>query len=156
MLPSNFGETLVFWNPKFWCFEIPCQVDKVACRTWAQILDVTIPCFDLPNFWSELASAELWFVESAYRVCITDAHNPDVNSSTLNQRPYQTFDVIKSIANECVREKQGCVEINTNFGDVMDSCNSKTIEQRLSDSVRRLSAIRECKKGHDRTQTRFH
>ena len=47
-------------SAKLWCFEIPRQVEKVACRACAWIPDVTIPCFDLPNFQSELASAELF------------------------------------------------------------------------------------------------
>ena len=47
-------------SAKLRCFEIPCQVEKVACRACAWILDVTIPCFDLPNFQRELASAELF------------------------------------------------------------------------------------------------
>ena len=87
-----------------------------------------------PMFWpaelrSELLSAELWFVEWVYRTCLIDAHNPDVNSSAVIQRQYQTFDVIKSIAIECVPAQQG-VEVSTILGDVMDSRNSKTIEQR--------------------------
>ena len=54
------------------CLEIPSQVGKIACRACAQIPDVKIPCFGLPNFRSELSPAELWFVELAYPACITD------------------------------------------------------------------------------------
>ena len=100
MLPCNFGGTLVFWNT------VP-GLDKVACYACAQIADAIIPCFVLPNFRSELSSGELGFVELAYGAWVTDACNPDVNTSAVIQRQYQTFDVIKSIAIECVRAQQG-------------------------------------------------
>ena len=48
-----------------------------------------------------------WFVELAHRACVTDAHNLDVNHSAVIQGQYRTFDVIKSIAIECVLAKQG-------------------------------------------------
>ena len=136
-----------FYNP-IWCpstsaelrwFEIPCQMDKVACRACARIPDVIIPCFVPPNFRNKLSSAELWFVELAYRACVTDARNPGVNSSAAIQRQCRNFDVIKSPAFECVREhSRSCVEVSTILGDVMDSRNSKTIEQLRCDSGRRL------------------
>ena len=93
-------------------FEIPCKV-LVACHACALILDVTIPCFYLPNFRSGQSSVELEFVELEYRVCVTDAHNFDVNSYAVIQRQYRTFYVIKSIAIECVRAQQGV--FSTNF-----------------------------------------
>ena len=65
------------------CFEIPCQVDNVEHRACARIPDVKIPCFVMPNFRSELSSTELWFVELAYRACVTDPRNSDVNSSAV-------------------------------------------------------------------------
>ena len=64
--------------------------------------------------------------------------NPYVNSSAVNQREYRTFDVIKSIAIECVRAQPGVHKVSTILGAVMDSHNSKTIVQRRSDSGRRL------------------
>ena len=67
------------------------------------------------------------FVELAYRACVSHARNPDVNISIVNQREYRTFDVIKSIAIECVRAQQGVHKISTILGAVMDSRNSKTI-----------------------------
>ena len=71
------------------------------------IPDVTIPSFDQPNFRSELSSAELWFVELAYRTCVTDTRNLDVKSAAVIQRPNRTFDVIKLITIKCVWVQQG-------------------------------------------------
>ena len=95
MFPCNFGKSPVFWNP------VPIEQGSVS-RMCADPC-VTIPCFDLPNFRSEPSSVELWVVELAYRPCFTNARNPDVNSSTVFQRQYRTFDVIKSITIDCVR-----------------------------------------------------
>ena len=129
MLPCNFGKTPVFWNP------VP-EMEKVARRACARIPDVTIPWFDLPNSQSEVC------------ICRT-VWNPDVNSSVVNQREYQTFDVIKSIAIECVRAQQGVHKVSTILGALMDSRNSKTIEQRRPDSGRRLGDDCECNTGRD-------
>ena len=134
-------------SAKLWCFEIPCQVEKLARRACALIPDVTIPWFDLPNSQSELVCRTVWFVDLAYRACVSHAHNPDVNNYAVNQREYQTFDVIKSIAIECVRAQQGVHKISTILGAVIDSQNSKTIEQRRSDSGRRFGDDCECNTG---------
>ena len=80
----------------------------------------------------------VWFVELAYRACVRHARNPYVNSSAVNQREYRTFDVIKSIAIECVLAQPGVHKVSTILGAVMDSRNSKTIVQRRSDSGRWL------------------
>ena len=69
-------------------------VKKMSVTCW-------VGCFVPPNFLSEL-----WFVELACRACVTDACNPKINSSAVIQRQYRTFDVIKSIAIECVRSQQ--------------------------------------------------
>ena len=45
--------------------------------------------------------------------------NPYVNSSAVNQREYRTFDVIKSIAIECVRAQPGVHKVSTILGAVM-------------------------------------
>ena len=47
--------------------------------------------------------------------------NPYVNSSAVNQREYRTFDVIKSIAIECVRAQPSVHKVSTILGAVMDS-----------------------------------
>ena len=67
----------------------------------------------------------VWFVELAYRACVSHARNPYVNSSAVKQREYRTFDVIKSIAIECVRAQPGVHKASTILGAVMDSpsCN---------------------------------
>ena len=73
----------------------------------------------------------VWFVELAYRACVSHVRNPYVNSSAVNQREYWTFDVIKSIAIECVRAQPGgvCIKL-VQFsvpwwihGTVKPSCN---------------------------------
>ena len=46
--------------------------------------------------------------------------------------------MIKSIAIECVQAQQGAHKVSTILGAVMDSRNSKTIEQRRPNSGRRL------------------
>ena len=91
----------------------------------------------------------VWFVELAYRACVSHAHNLDVNSYAVNQREYRTFDVIKSIAIECVPAQQGVYKVSTILSAVMDSLNSKTIEQRRSDSGRRFGDECECNTGPD-------
>ena len=92
------------------------QSHVLTCRTFRVNLR-------LPNFLVELAYRP-------YHACVSHAHNLDVNSSALNQREYRTFDVIKSIAIECVRAQQGVHNVSTILGTMMDSRNSKTIEQR--------------------------
>ena len=92
MLPCNFGGTPVFWNP----VPAPGSVSRMCAEPG---------CFDLPNFRSELSSAEPWFVGLAYRTYAIDVRNPDVNNSAVIQ--YLTFGVIESIAIECV-EGAGC------------------------------------------------
>ena len=77
-----------------------------------------------------------------------DACNPDVNSSAVIQRQYR-LNMIRSIAIECVWAQQGVRGMGTILGDVMDSQNSKAIEQRRSDSGRRLGDDRECNTGPD-------
>ena len=78
--------------------------------------------FDLPNSQSELCVCRtVWFVELAYRACVSHARNPYVNSSAMNQREYRTFDVIKSIAIECVRAQPSVHKVSTILGAVMDS-----------------------------------
>ena len=89
----------------------------------------------------------VWFVELAYRACVSHVRNPYVNSSAVNQREYRTFDVIKSIAIECVRAQLGVYKVSTIIGAVMDSRNSKTIVQRRSNSGRRLCDDCECNTG---------
>ena len=76
----------------------------------------------------------VWFVELAYRASVSQARNLDVHSPAVNQREYRTFDVIKSIAIEWVSAQQGVHKVSTILGAVMDSRNSKTIEQRQSES----------------------
>ena len=98
----------------------------------------------------------VWFVEVAYRACVSHARNPYVYSSAVNQREYQTFDVIKSIAIKCVRAQPGVHKVITILGAVMDSRNSKTIVQRWSDSGHRLGDDCECNTGPILTQTRFY
>ena len=143
ILPCYFGETPVLWNPV-------AEIEKVARRACARIQDVTIPWFDLPNSQSEVCVCRtVWFVELAYRACVSHARNPDVNSSVVNQREYWTFDVIKSIAIECVRAQQGVHKVSTIISAGMDSRNSKTIEQRRPDSGRRLGDDCECNTGRD-------
>ena len=63
----------------------------------------------------------VWFVELAYRACVSHARNPYVNSSAVNQREYRTFDVIKSIAIECVRVQPSVHKVSTILSAVMDS-----------------------------------
>ena len=75
--------------------------------------------------------------------------NPDANSSAVNQREYRAFDVIKSIAIERVRAQQSVHKVSTILGAVMDSRNSKTIEQRRADLGRRLGDDCECITGPD-------
>ena len=91
----------------------------------------------------------VWFVELAYRACVSHVRNPYVNNSAVNQREYWTFDVVKSIAIECVRAQPGVHKVSTILGAVMDSRNSKTIVQRRSDSGRRLRDDCECNTGPD-------
>ena len=142
MLPCNFGETPVLWNPvpggegspSRMCADPGCH-DPVI---WpAELSEWTCLC------------RTVWFVVLAYRACVSHARNPDVNSSAVNQREYRTFDVIKSIAMECVRAQQGVHKVSTILGAVMDSRNSKTIEQRRSDSGRWLGDDCECNTGPD-------
>ena len=142
MLPCNFGETPVFWNP------VP-SGEGSASR-----MCVEPGCHD-PMIWpAELSEwtcicRTVWFVELAYRACVSHARNPDVNSSAVNQRECRTFDVIKSIAIECVRAQQGVHKVSTILGAVMDSWYSETMEQRWSDSGRRLGDACECNTGPD-------
>ena len=126
-------------SAKLWCFEILCQVEKVACCTCARIPDVTVPWFDLQKSqeWTCVCQT-VWLAELVYRSCHSHARNPDVNSSAVNRKEYRTFDVIKSIAIECARAQQGVHKVSTILGAVMDSRNGKTIKQRRSDSERRL------------------
>ena len=138
MSPCNFGRTQVFWDP--------CQVDNAGCHACARIPDVPIPCFDLPNFQSGLSVAELtlvcWVSTSHMR------HRCAQPSCKQLCWQYRTFDVIKSIALECVLAQQA-VHRSKILGDVMDSRNSKTIEQRRSDCGRRLGDGLECNTGLD-------
>ena len=96
ILPCNFGETAVFWNP------VPGEEGSVS----RMCMD---PGYDDPVVWpAELSEwtcicRTVWLVELAYHACITNARNPDVNSSAVNLREYRTFDVIKSIAIVFVR-----------------------------------------------------
>ena len=142
MLPCNFGETPVFWNP------VPGGEGSVPRMC------VDPGCHD-PMIWpAELSEwfcvcRSVWFVELVYHACVSHAHNPDVNSSAVKQREYWTFDVIKSNAIECVRAQQGVYKVSTILGAVMDSRNSKTIEQQRSDSGRRLGDHCECNTGLD-------
>ena len=78
--------------------------------------------FDLPNSqeWTCIRRT-VWFVELAYRACVSHARNPYVNSSAVNQREYRTFDVIKSIAIECVRVQPSVHKVSTILSAVMDS-----------------------------------
>ena len=137
MLPCNFGETPVFWNP------VPggegsasrmrgsrmSRSHDLTCRT----LRVNL---HLPN------CLVCW-------VSVSRMRQPDVNSNAVNQREYWTFDVIKSTAIECVRAQQGVHKVSTILGAVTDSRNSKTIEQRRSDSGRRFGDDCECNTGPD-------
>ena len=79
----------------------------VVCTTVNFRYPTRGPCFVPPNFRSELSSAKLWFVELACHANVTNVRNPDVNNYAVIQRQYRTFDVIKSIAIECVRAQQG-------------------------------------------------
>ena len=134
-------------SAKLRCFEIPCQVEKVARRA------CTDPgCHD-PMIWPADLSEwtcvcrTVWFVELPYCACVSHALNPDVNSYVVNQREYRTLDVIKSIAIDNVWAQQDVHRVSTIFGAVMDSRNSKTIEQRRSDSGRRFGDDCECNTG---------
>ena len=137
MLPCNFGESPVFWNP------VPGGEGSASCMCAGPI------CHD-PMFWPAVLSEwtcvcrNVWFVELAYRACVSH-----VNSSAVNQREYRTFDVIKSIAIGCVWAQQGVHKVSTILGAVMDSRNSKAIEQRRSDSRPRLGDNCECNTGPD-------
>ena len=108
ILPCNFGETVVFWNPV--------QGGEGSVSRMC----VNPGCHD-PVFWpAELSEwtcicRTVWLVELAYRACVTDARNPDVNNSAVNLREYRTFDVIKSIAIECVQAQQGMRRRKYNF-----------------------------------------
>ena len=99
ILPCNFGETAVFWNP------VPGGESSVSRMC------VDPGCHDTVVWPAELSEwtcicRTVWLVELAYRACVTDARNPDVNNSAVNLREYRTFDAIKSIAIECVRAQQ--------------------------------------------------
>ena len=143
MLPCNFGENPMFWNPvpglgegsvSHMCADPGCHDPMI----WpAELSEWTCVC------------RTVWFVELAYRACVRHARNPYANSSAVNQREYQTFDVIKSIATECVRAQPGVHKVSTILGAVMDSRNSKTIVQRRSDSGRWLGDHSECNTGPD-------
>ena len=142
MLPCNFRETLVFWNPvpggegsaSRMCADPGCHDPMIRP---AELSEWTCVC------------RTVWFVELAYRACVRHAHKPDVNSYAVNQREYRTFDVIKSIAIECVWAQQGVHKVSIILGAMMDSRNSKTIEQRRSDSGRRFGDDCECNTGPD-------
>ena len=99
ILPCNFGETAVFRNP------VPGGEGSVSRMC------VDPGCHDTVVWPAELSEwtcicRTVWLVELAYRVCVTDARNPDVNNSAVNLREYRTFDAIKSIAIGCVRAQQ--------------------------------------------------
>ena len=100
-------------SAKLRCFEIPCQGGEGS----ASRICADPGCHD-PMIWpAELSEwtcvfRTVWFVESAYRACVSHAGNPDVNSSVVNQREYRTFDVIKSIAIDCVRAQQGVHKVS--------------------------------------------
>ena len=132
MLPCNFGETPDVLKSRVRSGEG--SVSRMCADPW---------CHD-PMIWSAELSEwtcvcrTVWFVELAYRSCVSHARNPYVNSSAVNQREYWTFDVIKSIAIECVRAQPSVHKVSTILGAVMDSRNSKTIVQRRSDSGRWL------------------
>ena len=95
-------------------FRRNCGVLKSRARWEGSVSRMCVDpgCRD-PVFWpAELSEwtcicRTVWLVGLAYRACVTDARNPDVNSSAVNLREYRTFDVIKSIAIECVRAQQG-------------------------------------------------
>ena len=89
------------------CFEIPCCGHKQG--------SVSRKCAD-PGCQSHALSF-CWTFVCWTLVCCVDffvdffsgmhnAHNPDIISSVTIQKPYRTFDVIKSIALECVRAQQ--------------------------------------------------
>ena len=89
----------------------------------------------------------VWFVELAYRACVSHARNPYVNSSAVNQREYWTFDVIKSIAIECVRVQPSVHKVSKYNSQCRDGF---TIVQRRSDSAGRwLGDDCECNTGPD-------
>ena len=104
ILSCSFVGTPVFWNP------MP-AARKISRRACARIPDVTIhvvlSCrtFRLTTLF--LWSAELYFVELAYHACVSRWAQPGCKSCKHNsaaiQTQLRTFDVIKSIAIECVR-----------------------------------------------------
>ena len=81
---------------------------------------------------------------------------PGYKHSVVNQREYRTFGVIKSIAIECVRAQQGVHKVSTIIGAVMDSQNSKTIEQRQSTQSADWVTIVSVTQVPILTQTRFY
>ena len=140
-------------SAKLRCFEIPYHCSWSAEGS-ASRMCADPGCHD-PMIWPAKLSVwtcicrTVWFVELAYRACVSNVRNPYVNSSAVNQREYRTFDVIKSIAIECVRTQPGVHKVSTILGAVMDSRNNKTIVQRRSDSGRRLCHDCECNTGPD-------
>ena len=92
---------------KLRCKEISCQGGEGCVSR----MGVDPGCHDTVVWPAELSEwtcicRTVWLVELAYRACVTDARNPDVNNSAVNLREYRTFDAIKSIAIECVRAQQ--------------------------------------------------
>ena len=110
---------------KLRCSEIPCQVEKVAWRACAWIPNIRDPVFWPAELleWTCICGT-VWLIELAYRACVTDARSPDINSSAVNLWEYRIFDVIKSIAIECVRAQQGVRRSKYNY-----CCRDGFIEQ---------------------------
>ena len=79
-----------------------------------QVVCVSRMCADPSELSEGTFVEELWFVKLAYRACVTDACNLDVNNSAVIQKQYRTFDVIKLIATECVLVQQGVCRSNHN------------------------------------------
>ena len=112
MLPCNFGET-------------PDVLKSRAEGSFSRMC-ADPGCHDAMIWPAELSEwtcvcRTVWFVELAYRACVSHVRNPYVNSSAVNQREYRTFDVIKSIAIECVRAKPSVHKVSTILSAVMDS-----------------------------------
>ena len=98
-------------------------------------------CFAIPNFhliFRTQPKHVLWFVELAYRACMPRCSHPRCkHGSAVIQRRYRTCDVIID-CNGVYEHSQLVLEVSTFLGDVMGSRNSKSIEQRWSDSGCRL------------------
>ena len=130
MLLCSFDGTPVFWNPvpggqggvSRMCVDPGCH-NPMFCH--AELSEWTSP-------------SELWFVELAYRTRVTDVRNPDVNSTAVIQDNIELSMWLNRLQFSVCEHSRVCVDVNTLLGDVMDSRNSTTIEQRRSDSGDRL------------------